>query len=161
MGQAAEIQEAGQFVPALAFLRTVCPPAQLDKWGEPLPLSDPDQARLDRLFAVTANPLERGWALVQSGTIDPGEAECIAMTSPDAYQVLVSRARMDMAQAPPPYSMWAEQTLGVLFGQPAAKVYKEAPPPKPPAPSPGKSDEATGATQADRREISVRQKGQP
>lgn len=160
MGQAAEIQQGGQSVPALEFLRAVCPRAQLDKWGEPLPLSAPDQARIDRLHAVAVDPAGRGEALIRSGTLDPGEAECIARAAPLTYVELVRRARFDMASTEPPYAPWAEQTLSILFGEPAARAYQE--PPQPPAaqpkPSSTKDDEDTGATPADRREISVRQR---
>jgi hypothetical protein len=162
MGHAAETEQGGQSVPALEFLRAVCPRVQLDKWGEPLPLSDPDQARLDRLYAVAVDPLGRGEALVKSGTLDPGEAECLAKCSPEAYQALVKQSQMDMATTEPPYQMWAERTLSILFGEPAAIMYKEQP--QQPA-SGGKSpstqgNDDTGAnpTPADRREISVRQR---
>lgn len=160
MGIAAEIQQSGQAAPALDFLRAVCPRSQLDKWGEPLPLSDPDQARIDRLYAVAVDPAARGSALIRSGTLDPGEAECIARTAPGTYAQLVSSARMDMATTPPPYAPWAEQTLSILFGEPAAKAYQEPPPQAAPQgkPSGGKDDQDTGATPADRREISVRQR---
>jgi hypothetical protein len=160
MGAAAEAEQRGQSSPALAFLRTVCPRVQLDKWGQPLPLSDPDQARIDRLYAVALDPAGRGQALIRSGTLDPGEAECLAVTAPQAYGELAAGARLEMAQTPPPYAQWAEQTLSILFGEPAAKAYQE--PPQQPAsqgkPSGGKDDQDTGATPADRREISVRQR---
>lgn len=160
MGVAAEAEQGGQSVPALDFLRTVCPRSQLDKWGEPLPLSDADQARIDRLYAVAVDPSGRGQALIRSGTLDPGEAECIARAAPQTYAQLVGSARMDMATTEPPFAPWAEQTLSILFGEPAAKAYRE--PPAQPAsqskPSSGKDDQDTGATPADRREISVRQR---
>lgn len=133
---------------------------QLDKWGEPLPLSAAEQARIDRLVAVAADPLERTWALVLSGTLDPLEAECCAVTSAGAYNALVSKAKMDMAMTPPPYAPWAEQTLGILFGKPAAKVYVEAQIQPASAGKPSaRNDEASFPTPSDRREIPVRQKG--
>jgi hypothetical protein len=160
MGNAAEAQQGGRVVPALEFLRTVCPRVQLDKWGQPLPLSEPDQARIDRLYAVAVDPAGRGEALIRSGTLDPGEAECIARSAPQTYAALVQRARLEMASTPPPYAPWAEQTLSILFGEPAARAYQDPPSPATAQakPSGTKDDQDTGATPADRREISVRQR---
>lgn len=156
MGQAAEIEQSGGDVPAFTYLRNIGPKVQPDKWGQPLPLSAPDQARLDRLFALLASPADRAPALVLSGTLDPGETEALRQVFPDIYVRMVQQARIDMATTPPPYAAWAESTLGILFGMQASKVYNDAPPP-PASNGKSKDDEPSGATAADRREVSVRQ----
>lgn len=146
--------------PAMAYIKAHGPTLQVDKWGGSLPLSGPDQDRLDRMVAILSLPMQRGLQLIFSGTLDPGETDAIRTVYPDIYRELVHRALQDMATTPPPYSIWAEQTLGVLFGRPAARVYNDqvaASPPGMPHPRAPKADSPDNPTPADRREIAVRQ----
>lgn len=157
LGSVEQEAEGAPTSPAIAYVRANGPKLQQDKWGELLPLSTPEQDRLDRMVAVLSHPLERGLALVLSGTLDPGECEALRTVHADAYGLLVQHARADMAQTQPPFAVWAEQTLTVLFGKPVAKVYGDEVAPKKAPPSGPKGTGPTGATQADRREVAVRQ----
>ncbi len=111
----------------MAYLKDHAPRLRTDKWGQPLPLSTVDQARLDDIFALLVSPLERGEALLHSGRLTPGEVDALATTNPDVLGALVDGARMDMVQHPAPYSPWAEAVLGYLFQKPAAVFLKEGP----------------------------------
>lgn len=158
--QAVELESRGITAgPAVAYIREHGPALKMDKWGGPLPLSAPEQDRLDRMMAILSFPMQRGRALIVSGTLDPGEADALRTVYPEVYDALASRARADMATTAPPYAVWAEQTLGVLFGKPAAKVYGEvAPKQQQPASRPKSGgDQSSTATPADRRELAVRQ----
>jgi hypothetical protein len=151
--------------PTLAdqYLMTKAPRAQLDKWGDPLPLSPPDQDRLDRVFAVIASPYDRTRALLRAGMLAPDEVDAVVASFPEIYGELEREAIKDMVTTAPPYQVWAEIALGVLFQKPAADVAN----PQAAAPPGGKGDGKPGkaaaamasgmATQADRRDVEVRE----
>lgn len=169
MGQVAEAEAAvaaGQAPrPVALYIRAHAPKLQLDKWGEPLPLSAVDQDRLDRMFAVIASPYDRSLALMKSGLLAPDEVDAVQAVHPEIYSLLVDVAKRQMLEADPPYPVWAESMLSTLFGQPAAKVYGGAAEihpgdgPKPAAKGGGAPAgiPAGAATAADRRDADVRQ----
>lgn len=151
--------------PAEAVLRTQGPKLQLDKWGQPLPLSAVDQGRLDRLWAVMASPYDRCRALLRAGMLAPDEVQALSAAFPELYDVLKAEAEKEMITTEPPYQRWAETVLGTLFQAPAARVYADdqGQPQQPPAGKPKASGGKGGvlpvqslATQADRRDQAVR-----
>lgn len=146
----------------MAYIKDHAPRLSADKWGQPLPLSSVDQARLDDIFALLVSPLERGRALLHSGRLTPGEVDALATTNPDILASLVAEARMDLIRTPAPYSPWAEAVLGFLFQKPPALFLKEGPdgPDGPNNASPtGQNAKAPGAppTPVDRLEPAVRE----
>lgn len=120
------LAQAPMLSPSMAYLQDHLPEQPLDRWGQPLPLSSVQQDRLNRLVAVLANPYERGMALLKSGTLDTIETNALREGTPEVYARINQEARMDMIQAGPPISLWAEAVLGVLFGRDAAIVYGES-----------------------------------
>lgn len=116
----------GQLPPAMAYLKAKMPPQIFDRWGQPLPLSIDKQERLDRLVAVLSQPLERGRALLVSGTLDTIEADALRQGWPAVYEHLKDQAIAEMAEAGPPLPVWSEGVLGILFGRDAALVYVDA-----------------------------------
>ena len=125
-----------------------------------LPRDLADQARLDRMFAILSEPYARGRALVLAGMILPDEVDALINVYPDVWMALATQAWNEMHVTHPPYPLWAEQTLGVLFGKPADVVFT-GPAPKQPdqqaqaAESGIRTNPAPG-TQADRRDPAVR-----
>lgn len=151
---------------AQQYLRDNAPVAQLDKWGEPMPLNAIDQARLDRLVAVLASPEHRGRALLHSGLILAEEVQAIATAYPEVYDVLSREALRDMLEDAPPYYPWAESALDTLFGKPPQAVISSGAAPsasdmaKPTGKAkglPGDQTAAGVATPTDRRELGVRE----
>ncbi len=120
---AAEKTHGGQLPPAMAYLKANMPPQIFDRWGQPLPLGVDKQERLDRLVAILAQPLERGRALLLSGTLDTIEADALRQGWPAVYEHLKEQAIAEMAEAGPPLPVWSEGVLGILFGRDAALVY--------------------------------------
>lgn len=116
----------GQLPPAMDYLKAQMPPQIFDRWGQPLPLSIDKQERLDRLVAILAQPLERGRALLVSGTLDTIEADALRNGWPTVYDHLKDQAIAEMAEAGPPLPVWSEGVLGILFGRDAALVYVDA-----------------------------------
>ena len=161
MGQVAEAEGSPAPSPAALYIRAHAPKLQLDKWGEPLPLSAVEQDRLDRMFAVLASPYERTMALMRSGLLGPDEVDAVQAVHPEIYALLVDVAKRQMMESDPPYGVWAESMLSTLFGKPAAKIYggeSEANPEKGAPKGGGKAAVPAGATtQADRRDADVRQ----
>lgn len=162
----AQQEAAGQATPASAYLRLMCPPVSYDKWGEPLPLSDDQQDRVDRLFAVLAEPLERTHKLLRSGLLMAEEVDAVKTAFPEVYTVAVEKTLRELMASAPPYREWAETAIGVLFGMPPAQLLQSAEAPekqmaaaeskaKPKTKTPGNTPDMSG-TAADRREISVR-----
>ena len=142
--------------PAQAFLAIKAPAMSLDQWGEPLPLSSMQQDYLDRIFAMLLNPKVRTEALLHSGRLCPDEVEPVATVFPEVWEAICEDAQRDMVAHPPPYPAWVESTLGVLFQKPASAVYN--PTPEKPMGSPPQSQvKAPEGTQADRRELAVRE----
>lgn len=161
MGTAAHLEAQGIVTPALTYLRETGPQLETDKWGQPLPLSAADQDRLDRIFAVLADPMTRGRALIVSGLLAPDEVDALITVHPDVWTALSAQAFEEMGTTPPPYRAWAEATLNVLFLQDAAQVFTSGAPPALPKQAGNVSvgPDSLG-TPADRRETSVReQKG--
>jgi hypothetical protein len=163
MAQLHEKETLGIATPATTFLRAQAPAEQRDKWGQPLPLSEFDQERLDQMVAIMASPYERGRALVHAGMITPGEVDAIMRVYPEIYSVLTEEAIDDMVDHPPPYQAWAEATLGTLFGVPAEQVYSGGTPKMPERQESlqGKPGKGSGVevpeTPTDRREVAVRE----
>jgi hypothetical protein len=166
MGAIAQQEALGLATPASGYLRLMCPKMQLDKWGIPLPLSDVDQDRVDRLFAVLVQPLERLRVLLHCGMLMDEENDAVKTAFPEVYTVIVEETLREMMQSAPPYREWAETTIGVLFGMPPAQLLQTAGPspeqqsaqasaPKTTRPA---SDRMPGTqgTAADRRDIGVR-----
>lgn len=153
-----ELEAQGISSVEMAYLKDHAPRLQTDKWGQPLPLSTVDQARLDDIFALLVSPLERGRALLHSGRITPGEVDAISVTNPDILAALVEEARMDLIKTPAPYAPWAEAVLGYLFQKPPALFLKEGPDDGATKPT-GQNAKAPGAppTPVDRLEPAVRE----
>ncbi|HET7037167.1 MAG TPA: hypothetical protein VFI42_15890, partial [Thermomicrobiaceae bacterium] len=101
------------------------PTEQFDRWLQPLPLSIVQQDRLDRMVAVLEQPLERGRALLVSGTLDTLERDALKEGRPEAYDAIYAQAVREMATAGPPLPAWADGVLGILFGRDAAHVFAE------------------------------------
>lgn len=141
--------------PVAEYMDKVRPPQQFDQWGEPLPLSALDQDRLDRTFAILAGPMERGTALLHSGQLIDDEVDAIEAVYPGIYVLIVERAKNDMFATDPPYPAWAEAQLGILFRKPASSVY--SPKPAEEMPTYRAAPKSPEGTQADRRELSVRE----
>lgn len=143
--------------PAQAYLALKAPAQPLDQWGMPLPLSSMDQDKLDRIFAMLADPHGRTVALLHSGRLCPDEVEPVATVFPEVWETICQRTQDEMIANPPPYPAWSEATIGVLFQKPAASVYNPVPE-KPMGSPPHSPVKAPEATQADRRELAVREK---
>jgi hypothetical protein len=155
----AKIEEArrmGIQTPAQTYLQVNKPVVALDEWGQPLPLSSMQQDYLDRVFAVLVSPMERGRALLHSGRLCPDEVEPLVTVYFEIWQTLVEQATADMLANPPPYPAWAEATLGVLFQKPASAMYNPTPEKTIGSPPRGQVKAPEG-TQADRRELAVRE----
>lgn len=156
-------QSGGQLPPDVAYLLKVAPVAAEDRWGMPLPLSENEQNRLDRLAAVMASPLVRGRLLLISGQLGPDEVEALVAGRPEAYAVLVHEATREVLEAGPPIAAWAEAQLAILFGRPAGQVFtgEKAPAEQQAAGNGGRPGGAVVpfGTPADRREVAVREGG--
>jgi hypothetical protein len=155
MDQAIAYESMGIVQPGTIYIREHAPRPGVDRWGELLPLSAVEQDRLDRMTAVLRDPLYRTKALLRSGTLSPDEVDAIATAFPEIYAELYDQTIADMIAAKPPFPSWAEGVLAVFFMRPAADVYPAAPPP----PSAGQPSQVAPLvpTQAERREIAVRE----
>lgn len=160
MGAISAQEVAGTSTPAGSYLRAHAPKLEVDRYGQPIPLSAVDQDRLDRMFAVLAAPYDRTRALMVSGLLSPDEVDAVKATFPEVYSVLVNQATREIMESDPPWRVWAETTVGILIGMPAAQIYGGTPEkqegPAPGPPKRGKVETQSQATQADRREIAVR-----
>lgn len=112
-------------VPANVYLKAHLPVEEFDRWMQPLPLSIVQQDRLNRMMAVILAPIDRGRALLLSGTLDTLECEAIKEAHPDAYQILKDQAVREMVQSGGSLPQWSEAVLGVLFQRDAAHVFVE------------------------------------
>jgi hypothetical protein len=162
LGKIHEAETAGQNTLAQMYLQEHAPKQELDKWGEPLPLSSFTQDGLDRLVAVLASPDTRGRALLHSGQLAPDERDAIAAVYPEVYDQFASEVYMDMVTEDPPFPAWVEAVIGILYGIPAAQVFTGGSPPRAkdlqaPAKKATAGLDASPPTQADRREIPVRE----
>lgn len=150
------LRTMGISTPAEEYVFNKIPKQDLDQWGNPLPLSPLSQDTLDRIFAIMAAPLERGTALLQSGQLIDDEVDAIEAVFPDVYMMMMERVRNDMLTYEPPYPAWVEAQIGILFRKPASAVYRPESTTAPPEPRIGGLKTPQG-TQADRRELSVRE----
>jgi hypothetical protein len=153
--QIEEKMRLGLMTPAAEYLWMKAPRAALDQWGDELPLSAMQQDQLDRMFAILAGPMERGTALLHSGQLIDDEVDAIEAVFPGVYVLLVEAAKDDLFKSGPPLPAWAEAQLGILFRKPASAVYSPTPTEKPP--SFNAAPKSPEGTQADRRELSVRE----
>src|SRR4051812_19041633 len=74
--------------PKCAYLLKHLPKEEFDRWMQPLPLSVVQQDRLNRMMAVMMDPINRGRALLLSGTLDTLECEALHDAIPQAYEIL-------------------------------------------------------------------------
>jgi hypothetical protein len=154
-----ELEAAGHPDPAMAYIRQHATPIELDAWGNPLPLSDGNQDAVDGMTWLLAAPLQRLDVLVRSGTVTDDDVQAVRSVFPQAYNGLTGSVAVDLIEAGPPIESWAECALSVLFQQPIEEVYsgQQQGDPGKGQQQPGNSKPSNdGATQADRRDPSVR-----
>lgn len=151
---ATALESQGVSTLTTAYLLKVAPVVEVDRWGTPLPLSAPDQARLDRVFAILQSPYARTRALLKAGGLVPDEADALRSVYPELYEVMWQEARLEMITAGPPFPAWAEGVLAVFFGEPPEVAIGETS--SQPA-EVGGTKPKTMATQAERRDMSVRE----
>lgn len=141
----------------LQVLLDACPPLRLDRWGEPLPFSDPEQFRIDRVGAILADPINRGRSLIRSSSMGPDEVQAMATGRPEDYRFLKQEVLRDVLVAGPPLPLWVESQLAIFYQRPVSQVLTTEEP-EAPKPSPGKSGgEVPFGTPAERREQAVRE----
>lgn len=151
------LEAAGHPDPALAYVREHGPTIELDAWGQALPLSDGDQDLVNSLAWVLHAPAQRTLDLLHSGTLDDDDVSAVQAVYPEAYKAISDEALRDLIKAGPPIEPWAECVLSVLFQQPIEAVYSGQQQDEKPKDQQGNPKPAqTGATQADRRDPSVR-----
>lgn len=134
--QIAAAKAVGQLTTLQQYLDQFAPVPPLDSWSLPLPLSDTDQDKVDRLCAVLFDPIQRGRALLTSGTLDTDECSALRQGTPAAWQTLRDQAVKEMVEAGPPLPQWSDGVLGILFGRDACLVYGQATSKQPPPPGP-------------------------
>lgn len=163
---AQDVQRTGAMPPQLAALVAAAPPDVLDRWGMPLPLAAPAQARLDRIGAILADPWHRPRALLRAGQLGPDEVKAMQDGRPQELQRLADATRMEMITAGPPLPQWVEAQLAILFQKPSDKILTAGGPDKdetpskttakPPAGQSADDSLMTRGTPSDRRELAVR-----
>jgi len=116
-------QNGGQMPAYATYVRENGPKLQVDEWGQVLPLSPQEQSDLDRLVAVMMEPVTRTKDLLVSGLLNDDEVAAVASVYPAAYAAIVNAAVSDMIQAQPPFQLWAQSVLGILFRKPATEMY--------------------------------------
>lgn len=152
-----ELEAAGHSDPSMAYIRQHAAAVELDSWGNPLPLSDGNQDAVDGMTWLLQAPLQRLDALVRSGTVMDDDVVAVRAVFPEAYNSLTGAAALELIKAGPPIEPWAECALSVLFQQPIEAVYSGQQEGEKPQDQQGNSKpSANGATQADRRDPSVR-----
>jgi hypothetical protein len=167
-----KVASSGGKVPKyVSYVRSNGPRLTTDEWGFPLPLSVVDQDDLDRLVAVLSTPLVRLRDLVVSGYLNADEVAAVKDVYPEAYTAVTDACIRDMVFSKPPFELWAQNVLGVLFQKPANIAYSDSQnpsqgqgPPQPGAapPPPPSGPGITGlpnsiATPSDRRDPAVRE----
>lgn len=157
-------EETGATLPKyIGYVRKHGPAMQVDEWGIPLPLSAMEQDLLNRLVAILTDPVERTKELLLSGLLNPDEVDAIKSVYPEIYSRFVDAAVLDMTETKPPFQLWAQTILGILFKKPANLMYAEEQQQQqqqqgaPSANSPQGGSGVNLPTQVDRREIAVRQ----
>lgn len=142
--------------PDIATLIELSPALQVDKWGQPLPLAQSEQFRLNRVAAVIADPYDRTRALLLSGELAPDEVDAVRKGRPAVYALLSQEATRELMATPPPILPWADVALGTLFQRPAPEVYAEK---QQPQQQGGQSmGRKPPSTVAERREIGIRER---
>lgn len=119
-----EAQKTGQVPSYATYVRENGPKLQVDEWAQALPLSPQEQNDLDRLVAVLMEPVTRTRDLLVSGLLNDDEVTAVATVYPQAYAAVVNAAVSDMIQAQPPFELWAQSVLGILFRKPATEMYQ-------------------------------------
>lgn len=144
----------------LAVLVASAPEMRVDRWGVPLPLTAPQQCRLDRIDAILADPIGRPRALLRAGQLGPDEVGALMAGRPTEYQALLADVEHDMIVAGPPLAGWMESQLAILFQRPSAQILSTPLPEDGPQQGAGRPRGARTApfgTPSDRREVAVRQ----
>lgn len=155
-----EAEKVGPSSPALTYFRDHAPKLPTDMWGLPLPLSQVDQDRANRLWAILVSPYHRGRALMRAGAILTDEAAAIHEVYPDVWLMLDDELRTAMVTGKPPFPAWAEALIGVWFALPPKVAFAQA---QEKAKGGGgqkssKAGEGALPTPADRRELAVRER---
>jgi hypothetical protein len=153
------MSKRGEPVPHIEYIKQFGPKIQTDEWGAPLPLSSVAQYDLDRLVAIMMDPLARARGLLLAGRLNPDEVTALKAVYPTVHAALVDACVMDMMQTKPPYQVWAQTVLGVLFQKPATQVYASSTEPGPSSPKQGGPVGMPGAlpTPTDRMDPAVRE----
>lgn len=116
-------QRTGKVPPFVTYVRQNGPKLTMDEWGQALPLSMTEQSDLDRLVAVLMDPVSRFRDLLTSGLLNDDEVQAVAAVYPRIYAAVVNAAIQDMIDAQPPFALWAQSVLGILFQKPATEMY--------------------------------------
>lgn len=157
---ASDVQQTGQLPRPTAVLLASAPTVQFDRWGQPLPITAPQQARLDRIGAILADPIYRPRALLKCGQLGPDEVGALIAGRPAEYARLCADVMHDMVVAGPPLAGWMESQLAILFQRPSAEILTTALPEDGPQQGPQRTGHGLSkpfGTPSDRREIAVRQ----
>jgi hypothetical protein len=156
----ADVERLGPLPPQLRTLKAAAPPLAIDRWGMPLPLTAPQQARLDRIGAILADPWSRPKALLRAGQLGPDEVQALADGRPDELAQLAATVEREMVLAGPPLPQWVESQLAILFQKPSNLILTggpdEADAGKGKSKSPARGGEGPHGTPSDRRELAVR-----
>lgn len=146
---------ANPLPPDIAALIELAPALEVDKWGQPLPLAQSEQFRLNRVAAVIADPYDRTRALLLSGELAPDEVDAVRKGRPAVYALLREEATRELMATPPPILPWADVALGTLFQRPAPEVYAEK---QAAQPGGGPAGRKPPSTVAERREVAIRER---
>lgn len=156
----ADLERIGPLPPQLRTLKKAAPTVVTDRWGMPLPLTDPQQARLDRIGAILADPWMRPMALLRAGQLGPDEVQALQDGRPDELLALAADVEREMVMAGPPLAQWVESQLAILFQKPSNLILAGGPSEDEAAQGkgkrPGRGGEGPHGTPSDRRELAVR-----
>lgn len=155
----AALEATGPLAPPMRALKAAAPVPVLDRWGMPLPLTDPQQARLDRIGAILADPWMRPKALLRAGQLGPDEVQALQDGRPDELAQLAAGVQQEMVQAGPPLPQWVESQLAILFQKPSNLILTGGPDKDEPqgrSKQPARGGEGPHGTPSDRRELAVR-----
>lgn len=156
------IANQGRKSRSVAYILKNGPQQTFDEWGQPLPLSSVGQYDLDRLVAVLKNPITRIRDLMLSGLLNSDEVASVKAVHPDIYDMVTQAAVRDMLETKPPFQIWAQGVLDILFQKPATQMYAEANQADPTKPDQPQGSPTLGMpnalpTPTDRRETAVRE----
>jgi len=158
-------QKTGKVPAFVTYVRQNGPKLTFDEWGQALPLSPMEQSDLDRLVAVLMDPVTRFRDLLTCGRLNDDEVQAVSAVYPEVYAAVVNAAVKDMIVAQPPFALWAQSVLGILFQKPATEMYAstinatdEIGRPKENRASPGLASPPDAIpTPQDRRDTAIRQ----